>query len=129
MSESFKVAKWQSVGIVAAALISTVGAVSSALIQAGWFATTNSGAHAPSASISMSPSRTPTAQASFAGFIQSVREQPPTPAESLNPAATSAPAVTPAMYVSGPLVSQELRKEKHEGINWKSIPQFFESLK
>jgi hypothetical protein len=124
MSDSSKVAKWQSVGLVGAALISTAGAVSSALIQTGWFANVMSN---PTTSIS--PPVATTAQATFAGFIEQVREQPIAAAEIPMPAASLRPTVTPAMFVSGPLVSQESNRKKQELIDWKSIPRFFESLK
>jgi hypothetical protein len=124
MSDSSKVAKWQSVGLVAAAFISTSGAVSSALIQTGWFAKIPS-----EATTSVSPPTATTAQATFAGFIEQVQAQSIAAAEISTPAANAIPAVTPAMYVSKPLVSQDLGKTKKELIDWNTIPRFLDRLK
>jgi hypothetical protein len=131
MSKSSKAGHWQASALVVAALISTMGAVSSALIETGWFGKrTATVADAPAADVSFTKPAMP--QAAFAGVIEPVREKfvsPVTPAARIqfNPEPRS--PVAPAMYVSKPLVTPAPKPKNRDLIDWKAIPRFFESLK
>jgi hypothetical protein len=131
MSDSSKVGQWQSSALVVAALITTSGAISSALIETGWFGKrTATERDAPAAEASFIKPTMP--QAAFAGIVEPVRERhaaPIAPAAQLqfNPEPRS--PVAPAMYVSKPLVTPAPKAKNRELIDWRAIPRFFDSLK
>jgi hypothetical protein len=123
MSDPSHAARWQSSALVVAALITTGGAVSSALIQTGWFGKSST------LPIELPSLNAPQPQAAFAGFIEPVRERSLAANNSTMGVSNSQSFVAPAMYVSRPLVSQESKKKKQDLIDWNAIPRFFESLK
>jgi hypothetical protein len=131
MSDSSKVGHWQSSALVVAALITTSGAISSALIETGWIGKrAGMMGDAPAAEVSFTKPSAP--QAAFAGIIEPVKERPTAfsaPAERLQLQSDPRSAVSPAMYVSKPLVTPAPKAKSRELINWKAIPRFFDSLK
>jgi hypothetical protein len=131
MSDSSKVGHWQSSALVVAALITTSGAVSSALIETGWFGKRQASvSDAPAAEVSFA--KPPMPQAAFAGIIEPVKERPvafTAPAERLQFNTEPRSPVAPAMYVSKPLITPAPKTKNCELIDWKAIPRFFEGLK
>jgi hypothetical protein len=131
MSESSKAGQWQSSALVVAALITTSGAISSALIETGWFGKRQTSmGEASVAEASFTQPAAP--QAAFAGIIEPVTERPAAPvapAQRLQFNTEPRSQVAPAMYVSKPLVTPAPKAKSCELIDWKAIPRFFKGLK
>jgi hypothetical protein len=123
MSDPTRAVRWQSSAIVVAALISTTGAVSSALIQTGWFG------KSPAVAADVSPLQPTTVHAAFTGAIESAVEHRAIATEAAQFGAAPAPTPAPALIISKPLIARDPPKTNRKPIDWEAIPRFFNGLK
>lgn len=127
MSDPSRAVRWQATAVVVAALISTTGAISSALIQTGWIGKASS--VRPPAEPAPPQFSATLSQASFTGAIEPLNSVATAAAEPLPVISRPKPTAVAATYISQPLLSPQPVKASAKGIDWGAIPRFFSGTK